>query len=93
MADRIISMRKALKGGLEKCGSNKNWDHITKQIGMFCFTGLTPEQVDRLMKEHHVYLTKVRLTLDSCIHTFHYRFLFFNNISYSMQLASQYTIA
>jgi Aminotransferase class I and II len=25
---------------------------------MFCFSGLAPEQVDRLMKEHHVYLTK-----------------------------------
>jgi aspartate aminotransferase len=25
---------------------------------MFCFTGLTPEQVLKLTKEHHIYLTK-----------------------------------
>ena len=58
MADRIISMRSALKKDLHDLGSAHNWDHITRQIGMFCFTGLKPEQVDKLMKEHHVYLTK-----------------------------------
>jgi len=25
---------------------------------MFCFSGLTPEQVDKLREEHHIYLTK-----------------------------------
>jgi aspartate aminotransferase, mitochondrial len=25
---------------------------------MFCYSGLSAEQVDQLMKEHHVYLTK-----------------------------------
>jgi len=25
---------------------------------MFCFSGLTPEQVDKLRTEHHVYLTR-----------------------------------
>ncbi|CAB0003428.1 unnamed protein product [Nesidiocoris tenuis] len=58
MADRIISMRTALKTALEKEGSTKNWSHITDQIGMFCYTGMTPEQVERLTKEFHVYLTK-----------------------------------
>lgn len=58
MADRIISMRSLLKKHLAQLGSVKNWDHITNQIGMFCYTGLQPEQVERLMKEHHVYLTK-----------------------------------
>lgn len=58
MADRIISMRSQLKNNLKEVGSKHNWDHITKQIGMFCFTGLTPEQVEKLAKEHHVYLTK-----------------------------------
>lgn len=51
MADRIISMRDALKGGLEGCGSKLKWDHITSQIGMFCYTGLRPEQVDELAKK------------------------------------------
>ncbi|KAI9298276.1 putative aspartate aminotransferase [Neoconidiobolus thromboides FSU 785] len=58
MADRIISMRTQLKGHLEQLGSQKQWEHITNQIGMFCFSGLTPEQVEKLKNEHHIYLTK-----------------------------------
>ncbi|KAJ1678245.1 aspartate transaminase aat1, partial [Spiromyces aspiralis] len=58
MADRIISMRDKLKNYLvNDFGSKHNWDHITNQIGMFCFTGLTPDQVQRLRNNHHVYLT------------------------------------
>lgn len=45
MADRIISMRTELKENLAKEGSSLDWSHITDQIGMFCFTGLKPEQV------------------------------------------------
>jgi len=58
MADRIILMRKLLKENLTKEGSTKNWQHITDQIGMFCFTGMNPQQSERLTKEFHVYLTK-----------------------------------
>lgn len=45
MADRIIAMRTQLKDLLAREGSTKNWQHIVDQIGMFCFTGMTPEQV------------------------------------------------
>ena len=45
MADRIIGMRAQLKDLLAKEGSTRNWEHITKQIGMFCFTGISPQQV------------------------------------------------
>ena len=45
MADRIITMRDRLQAGLKKEGSSQNWQHITDQIGMFCFTGLKPDQV------------------------------------------------
>ncbi|KAK7498148.1 hypothetical protein BaRGS_00010736 [Batillaria attramentaria] len=58
MADRIISMRTQLRDGLKKEGSSRNWQHITDQIGMFCFTGLNSSQVERLTKEFSVYLTK-----------------------------------
>jgi len=58
MADRIIVMRDSLKAALAKEGSTRNWDHITSQIGMFCFSGMTPEQVDRLRTEYHIYMTK-----------------------------------
>ena len=47
-----------LRDGLAKEGSSKNWAHITEQIGMFCFTGMTPQQVERLTKDYSIYLTK-----------------------------------
>jgi len=58
MADRIISMRDRLTTGLKNAGSKRDWSHISKQIGMFCYSGLTPEQVDKLSNEHHIYLTR-----------------------------------
>jgi len=58
MADRIITMRTQLRDGLAKNGSTRNWQHITDQIGMFCFTGMTPEQVAAITKDFSVYLTK-----------------------------------
>lgn len=51
MAERIITMRALLKKELEALGSKHNWDHITSQIGMFAYTGLTAEQMDKLAKE------------------------------------------
>lgn len=58
MATRIIRMREMLVSNLKKEGSTHNWQHVTDQIGMFCFTGLKPEQVERLNKEFSIYLTK-----------------------------------
>lgn len=58
MADRIISMRTALRSNLEGLGSQHNWQHITDQIGMFCFSGMTPEQCDKITKDWSVYLTR-----------------------------------
>lgn len=58
MADRIITMRSDLVKNLSKEGSTHNWQHITDQIGMFCYTGLNEQQVAKLTKDHSVYLTK-----------------------------------
>lgn len=58
MADRIISVRTKLRDNLKKNGSSRNWSHITDQIGMFCFTGLKAPEVEKLTKDHSVYLTK-----------------------------------
>ncbi|EGD90926.1 hypothetical protein H112_01509 [Trichophyton rubrum D6] len=58
MADRIIEMRALLKENLEKLGSKHDWSHITSQIGMFAYTGLKPDQMEKLAKEHSVYATK-----------------------------------
>lgn len=58
MAGRIASMRHALRERLEKLEVPGQWDHLTSQIGMFCYSGLTEEQVDVLRNVHHVYMTK-----------------------------------
>ncbi|KAL9098992.1 MAG: hypothetical protein Q9163_005447 [Psora crenata] len=58
MADRIITMRAALRKNLEDLGSKHKWNHITDQIGMFAYTGLTAEQMTRLAEEFSVYATK-----------------------------------
>ena len=58
MSGRIIRMRELLVKGLKEAGSNRNWDHVTNQIGMFCFTGLAPEQVDTLRNQYHIYMTR-----------------------------------
>lgn len=57
MASRIILMRKMLREELERLGSTRPWNHITEQIGMFCFSGLSPEQVQKLQSDHHIYMT------------------------------------
>jgi aspartate/tyrosine/aromatic aminotransferase len=41
MAKRIIDMRKLLRENIEKSGSSHSWQHVTDQIGMFAYTGLT----------------------------------------------------
>lgn len=45
MANRIISVRTKLQDNLKKNGSIRDWSHITDQIGMFCYTGLKPNEV------------------------------------------------
>jgi len=57
MADRIISMRTALRSKLEGLGSKHSWQHVTDQIGMFCYSGLTEEQVLKLRSEYAIYIT------------------------------------
>ena len=57
MADRINSMRIALRSNLEEGEQSRSWDHITKQIGMFAYSGLSKEQVTALRDNHHIYCT------------------------------------
>jgi aspartate aminotransferase len=58
MADRIINMRRGLRERLEKLGTPGTWNHITEQIGMFSYTGLSPAQCDFLVGEKHIYLLR-----------------------------------
>jgi len=58
MSGRIIEMRKAVRSKLEQLGTPGTWNHITDQIGMFSFTGLNEQQVQKLKEEYHIYMTK-----------------------------------
>ena len=44
VTNRINEMRQLLRKNLEEIGAKGSWDHVTKQIGMFSYTGLTPAQ-------------------------------------------------
>lgn len=57
MAGRIMLMRNELRSELERVGAPGTWNHITDQIGMFSFTGLTRPQVEMLTSKWHVYMT------------------------------------
>ncbi len=56
MRDRIKAMRLKLKSVLESKVPGRNFDYLTTQNGMFSFTGLTPEQVERLKTEFGIYM-------------------------------------
>ena len=57
VAGRIHRMRAKLRAGLEE-RTGKEWQHITEQIGMFSFTGLSVAQCERLIDKWHIYLLK-----------------------------------
>ncbi len=57
MQNRLKTVRQNLVK-LLNCSTNYNWDFINKQIGMFAYTCLSPEECDRLKKIHHIYITK-----------------------------------
>lgn len=52
MSKRVIEMRKRLRDILERLGTPGNWSHITSQIGMFSYTGLTGKQIFYLQNSH-----------------------------------------
>ena len=56
MADRINSMRSLLVDRLAALGSKRSWTHITDQIGMFCYSGLSPDECKAMREERHVYM-------------------------------------
>lgn len=58
MSGRIISMRKTLRRKLEELDTPGSWNHITDQIGMFSFTGLSENHVQKLREISRVYMTK-----------------------------------
>ena len=58
MRVRIKAMRQKLYDVLTAKVPSKDFSYLIKQRGMFSYTGLSPEQVDRLREEFAVYLVK-----------------------------------
>jgi aromatic-amino-acid transaminase len=55
MRERIRAMRAALVAALREQGVQGDLDYITRQKGMFSYSGLSAEQMQRLRREHGVY--------------------------------------
>lgn len=58
MRNRIKDMRTQLVELLKAKGATQDFSFITEQNGMFSFSGLTPEQVDRLKDEFAIYAVR-----------------------------------
>ena len=54
MRDRIKTMRKALAEGVQK-RSGKDFSFVLRQRGLFSYTGLTKDQVERLRTQYSIY--------------------------------------
>jgi len=55
MRDRIRQMRTGLLERLQARGVKQDFSFITRQRGMFSYSGLTSAQVDRLREEFGIY--------------------------------------
>ena len=55
MRNRLRAMREGLVQGLKGLGVPQDMSFVTRQKGMFSYSGLTEKQVDRLREEHGVY--------------------------------------
>mgnify|MGYP003575692956 FL=1 len=58
MRARIKAMREKLHAVLSAKLPGRDFSYFIKQRGMFSYTGLSAEQVDRLREEHAVYLVR-----------------------------------
>jgi len=58
MCQRIARMRQAIHDQLREHVSGEKLSRYVKQRGMFTYTGLSAEQVDRLRNEHGVYILR-----------------------------------
>ena len=55
MRERIRAMRIAMVDGLAALGASRDFSFVAKQRGMFSYSGLSAEQVERLKNEFGIY--------------------------------------
>ncbi len=58
MRQRMLAMRAGLHGVISAKVPGRDFSYFLSQRGMFSYTGLSPEQVDRLRDEFAVYLVR-----------------------------------
>ncbi|MBB3188850.1 aromatic amino acid transaminase [Halomonas cerina] len=58
MRDRINTLRRDFVEALKPYGLDQKYACVADQRGMFSYTGLTPEQVDRLRDEFGIYMVR-----------------------------------
>lgn len=56
MRARITGMRTLLHDKLAEVAPDHDFSHLARAKGMFCFLGISAEQVERVKKEHGVYM-------------------------------------
>ncbi len=56
MRERIKEMRRLLVAGLGRTAPDRDFSHIERGKGMFCYLGVTPEQVAVLKQDYGIYL-------------------------------------
>ena len=56
MRDRLQDMRRLLDDALRTAAPEHDFSHVVRARGMFCFLGISTEQVRRLKTEHSVYM-------------------------------------
>ncbi|MHB8973819.1 MAG: amino acid aminotransferase [Pirellulaceae bacterium] len=58
MRERIASMRQLFVDTLRAKGVTQDFSFITRQRGMFSFSGIKPEQVDKLRSDYGIYIVR-----------------------------------
>ncbi len=58
MRERIAGMRQLFVDTLRNKGVDRDFSFITQQRGMFSFSGISPEQVDKLRSDYSIYIVR-----------------------------------
>ena len=56
MRQRMKEMRTLIVAGLGKTAPDRDFSHIERANGMFCYLGVSPQQVARLKQDYGIYL-------------------------------------
>jgi aspartate/tyrosine/aromatic aminotransferase len=56
MRDRLRDMRVLLNGALQQKAPGHDFSHLVRATGMFCFLGITNEQIEALKKDYGIYV-------------------------------------